>query len=162
MSTVKPLYGSNTQTLAATLASLGSAAYHTSAVFNNTSTLFQDVRFQLLWKNGASVGGTASSNIVNVYLVESVDGGTTYSDNATANAAFTPTAGLNMKLLYTLNAPVASTQYRGDVFTIVGGGPMIVLPDFFMLVVFNNTGGTADATAGNFSITYEGVNLQVV
>jgi len=158
MSTVQPLYGSSGQSYSVTLNSLGSAAYKSGAPLHNTS-LFDDYRFQFKWKNGASVSGVPT---VSVYLAESADGGTTYSDGLAASSTVTPTATPNLKLLYQLNCPTASTQYTSDVFWVKSAAGIWTLPDYCFLVFLNGTGGTSDSTAGNFSVWYEGVNPQIV
>lgn len=159
MSVLKPLYGSNNVSIAVALNSLASAVYASSAVIDNTSNLYTDIKVQFIWKNGASVAGTP---IVSVYLAESSNNGTNYSDGVTASATPVPTSPPNMKLLYTLSCPTASTSYTSDPFYIAAGVGLPMLPDKSILVFLNGTGGTSDATAGNFSVFYEGLNLQAV
>jgi len=160
MSTVKPLYGSSNVAITVTLASLANAAYQQSTAVDNTSNLYDEVKVQFKMKTGAVVSG---SPIIQVYLAESADGGTTYSDGATGtNGAMTPTSPPNMKLLYTLACPVAATSYTSDPFYIKSAGGIWVMPDHWSVVFFNGTGGTLDSTGGNFSVFYEGLNTQIV
>jgi hypothetical protein len=159
MSTVKPLYGSNNQAYTVTLNSLANNAYASGQVFDNTSSLFDDVKFQFKWKNAGTVSGVPT---VAVYMAETANGGTNYSDGVTASGTPTPTVPPNMKLLYVLQAPTASTAYVSDCFYVRSAAQISTLPDKFILVFLNSTGGTSDSTAGNFSVFSEGLNPQIV
>lgn len=158
-STVKPLYGSNNIAITCTLTSLASAAYRGSAGIDNTTNLYSGGKFQFKMKTGATVAGTPT---MSVWLAESADGGTTYSDGlAAGDAVVTPTANPNLKLLYVLNCPTAATAYKSDAFYLDASG-LWLMPDKFMLVFQNSTGGALDATAGNFAVWYAGYNTQIV
>lgn len=159
MSTVKPLYGSNNVAITVTLASLANAAYRQSAAVDNTANLYDEVKVQFKIKTG-TVAGTPT---ISLYLADSADGGTTYSDGASgSDAAFTPTSPPNLKLLYVLACPTAATAYKSDTVYVKSAAGIWVMPDHWSLVFLNNTGGTLDATGANFSVFYEGLNPQIV
>jgi hypothetical protein len=160
VSTVKPLYGTNNVTITCTLTSLANAAYRQSTAVDNTSNLYDEVKCQFIVKTGATVSGTPT---ISVYLYDSADGGTTYSDGASGtDGTMTPTATPNLKLLYVLSCPTASTVYKSDTFYVKSAAGLWVMPDHWGLVFLNNTGGALDATGATNKVVYEGLNPQIV
>lgn len=149
-------YGTSNQTITITLASLASLAQRASTVVDNTSNKFRDTLVQLTIKTGAS--GTSISGIVNVYAYGTTDGGTTYGEGATGtDASITLTSPPNLKLIGTINAVANATTYKSN--------PMAVsaafngrLPDHWGIVVENKALAALDTTAGNFKVTYQGIN----
>lgn len=160
MSIVKPLYGSNNVAIACTLASLASAAFRASAAVDNTTNLYDDVKVQFTLHSAAS-GTIGPSPVVNVYLAESANGGTTYSDGlAAGDGLVTPTNPPNLKLLYTLNTPVVNTAYTSDPFYVRSAAGISEMPDHWFLVFQNLTGLALGATAS--TLFYEGLNPQII
>jgi hypothetical protein len=160
MSTVKPLYGSNNQPITITLASLANGAYRACAAIDNTANLFDDIKVQFKAKTGASVAGTP---IITVFMGESADGGTNYSDGITpADAVVTPSSPPNLKYLGTLSTPVAATAYVSDPFSFKRDVGLWTVPDKWFLVFLNGTGAALDATNGSFSVFWAGINPQIV
>lgn len=160
MSTLKTLYGSNGQAITITLAGLGNGSSRESTAVDNSSNLYLDVLVELKIKTGGS--GTSTAGYLNVYAYGTANGGTNYTDGATgSDAAFTPTSPTNLKLIGVINAVANATTYIGGPFSLAAafGG---VLPDHWGIVVQNNTGGTLDSTGGNFSVFYQGIQLQSV
>jgi hypothetical protein len=151
-------YGTNNQAITITLASLGSTSQRQSTAIDNTSNTFIDALVFLIIKTGAS--GTTSTGFLNVYAFGTADGGTNYSDNAGASdAAITLTAPPNMRLIGSINAVANATTYKAGPFSVAAafGG---TLPDHWGIVVDNETGHALDATSGNFSVFYQGVEGQ--
>src|ERR1700761_816493 len=78
MATVKTAF-TNAQAVTITLASLANATVVASSAIDNSVNLFVDAIVKVQVKTGAS--GTSASGFLNVWLVRSTDGGTSYSDN---------------------------------------------------------------------------------
>jgi hypothetical protein len=153
--TFEAKYGSNNQALTCTLASLANNGQRQSTAVDNTSNLFLDALVSVNIKTGSS--GTSSTGYVNLYACGTVDGGTNYTENAGAtDAAITLTAPPNARLIGVINAVGNATTYKGGPFSVAAafGG---VLPDHWLIVVENKTGGTLDATEGNHFKAYQGV-----
>lgn len=73
MSVVKPVYGTNNQTITCTFTSLSNNSARCAAVVDNTSALFLDALVQVLVKSGAA--STLSTGVVNVYAYGTSNGG---------------------------------------------------------------------------------------
>lgn len=158
--TIKALYGTNNQAITISLASLTNTSAQQSTAIDNSSNLFLDALVTVKVKSGAS--GTSSTGAVRVYAYGTTDGGTTYSDGASGtNGSITLTSPANMRLIGLINVVANATSYVGGPFSVAAafGG---VLPDHWGIVVENVTGATLDATAGNFAVTYQGVQAQSV
>lgn len=160
MATIKPLYGSNGQGITVTLASLSSASARASATIDNTTNLFDDVLVQLIIKSGAS--GVTSTGVVNVYAAGSVDGGTTFAENATgSDAGITLTVPPNAKLIGQINMVATAHTYYSEPFSVASAFNG-VLPQKFVIIVENQSGGAFDATEANHTKQYQGVQYQSV
>jgi hypothetical protein len=160
MSVIKNLYGSSNVTITApsavnSLANNGQVAY---PAVDNTSNLFLDALVFVKVKTGGS--GTTSNGIVNVYAAGTADGGTTYSDGITPNGSVTLTSNPNVRLIGSVNCTVNSTVYDSTPMSVAAafGG---ILPDHWVIIIENKTGGTLDASAGS-SAFYQGLQNQVV
>ena len=142
MATIRQNLTSN-QAITITLASLANAATAVSSAIDNSTNLFIGADVQIKFKTGGSVSG---SGTLDVYLLRSLDGtGTLYDDSVSATAT----------LIDNFPATVATT-------TQVVSMSIEVLPSRWKLMVVNNTGGTLDATGGNFSVIFEGKKLETV
>ena len=130
----------NAQSVTITLASLGNAATALSNAIDNSANKFVSMLLQLKIKTGSS--GAGATGYIKVYLVTSADGGTTY-DDSNANAI----------LLGTFSLTANSTTY---IFSMDTGALGITLPDYFKILVDNETGTTLDGTAGNHSAKFLG------
>lgn len=151
-SNVKSAFGSNNQSITCTITSLANSAQRASVAIDNTTNLFLDSLVFVKAKSGAS--GTATSGTINVYACGTADGGTTYTDNVSSgDATVTLTAPPNAKLIGVINAVANAVIYAGGPFSVAQafGG---ILPDHWLIIVENKTGGTLDATTG--SVWYQG------
>lgn len=160
MSDIKTKYGSHSQALTITIASLANNAARESTVVDNGTNLFLDALVSLKIKTGAGTPGAGP--VVNVYAYGTVNDGTDYSDGATgSDAAITLTSPPNVRLIGVINTPAASTTYKGGPFSVAAafGG---VLPAKWGIIIENKEGQTLDATGGNHSATYQGVLAQSV
>jgi hypothetical protein len=127
----------DSNTITATLNSVATNTFVTSSAIDNSANLYVNARIQLKWKTGAA--GTSATGYVNVYLIASADGGTTYDDN-------------NKLLIGQLPVIANATTYIGSFST----APFGDLPSHFKIGVENQGGGTSDTTAGNFLLQYAG------
>lgn len=158
MATVKPSYPATGTALTCTIASLTNNSQRQSTAVDNTSNLYEDVTVQLVTKTASSA--TSATGVVNVYVLTSSDGGTTYGENAGASdAAITLTAPPNAFLLFSLNTVANSTTYKSDAYSIKQA--LGFMPDHWVLVVENKSGATLDATGGNHSLKYAGLNTTI-
>jgi hypothetical protein len=160
-STIKPLYGTNNQTITITLASLANAAARASTVIDNTSTLYDDANIFI--KVTTAAAGTSTTGFLNVYGYGTVDGGTTYPEAITGtDAGITLTSPPNLVLIAQVHANTnAATKTYGP-FSFCRMYGLDRLPAKWGIVITNSTGATLNATAGNFSVTYQGINGQLV
>lgn len=155
MATLKEQLTTGTFTI--TLASLASGAWRQSNFVDNSSNLFDDVFIKLQAKTGATAAGT-----VDLWVYDSIDGGTLYSDGASgSDAAFTPTATPNIIFIGSLNTPTATTQYTSPSFSLAAKYGSNI-PQRFGLIVHNTNGGALDATEGNFTKEWMGLTYQSV
>lgn len=151
---IKQKFGTSS-TLTISLASLANAGGRESTAVNNSSDLFSDVL--VLIKSRSPASGTSSTGYLLIYAYGSIDGGTTYSGNATgSDANITP---INMNLIGRVDMVANGTDYKSPVMSIAAafGG---VMPARWGIVVVNNSGGTLDSTSGNHVATYQGVYAQ--
>ena len=140
MATAKQVYTPN-QTVTITLASLANGATAVSSAIDNSTNGYLSAEFQIKVRTG-TVAGTPT---VSVYLLRSVDGGTDYDDSTNVN---------NPELMRQINTPTASTTYISSV-------RVESLPQYFKVMVVNNSGGALDSTGSNHSIKYCAKTLQV-
>lgn len=94
-----------------------------------------------------------------IWAYGSSDGGTTYTERVTgSDAAFTRKDPSNLKLVGTMAMPSNATIYQGT-FAIANafGG---VLPQWWGIVVNNDSGVALSANAGNNKAFYQGLTLQ--
>ena len=155
---IKEKFGTNGQTITITVASLANNSARQSTVIDNSTNLFQDALAQFKLKTGAS--GVSSNGYVAVYAIATVDGGTTYNENAGAtDAAITLTVPPNAVLVGRINCVANATTYYSPPFSIAAafGG---VLPEKWGVIVENKTGAALDSTAGNHTAKYQGVYSQ--
>lgn len=152
---IKQKFGTSNQALTLGIASLTNGGGRQSTAVDNTSNLFADVLLMIKSRTGSS--GTSSNGYMLIYAYGSVDGGSSYSGNATGtDGALTPA---NMNLIGRIDMVANSTDYKSPVMSIAAafGG---VMPAFWGIVVVNNTGATIDSTAGNHAAIWQGVLAQ--
>lgn len=152
---IKQKFGTSNQTLTISLASLANAAGRESTAVDNSSNLFSDVL--LMIKSRSASSGTSSAGYLLIYAYGSVDGGTSYSGNASgSDAAITP---INMNIIGRVDMTANSTDYKSPIMSIAAafGG---VMPARWGIVVVNNTGATLDSTGGNHAAIWQGVLAQ--
>ena len=156
MGEIRILYGTSNQAITVTLNSLAAAAARAGASVSNTTNKFQDVLIQLIVRTAA--GTVAAEKAVKVYAYGTVDGATTYSDNAVGtDVAHTLTVPPNTVLIGIINVAVADTIYESHPFSLASafGG---VVPDNWGIIVENQT-GLALNSAGN-SAFYQGIKTE--
>jgi hypothetical protein len=142
MATIKPAYtSSNAVTI--TLASLANGSTNTSNALDNSTSLYDDANVQVKVKTGAS--GVSATGYINVYYLASADGGTTYDSNNRLLFQFPATA----------NATTYVASRRLGEFGIIPG-------KFWKIAVENRSGAALDATAGNHSLVFEGIQFTSV
>lgn len=157
---LKPFYGSSGQALTITLASLANAGARASTAVDNTVNLFEDVLFFV--KTTSAAAGTSATGFVNIYGYGTVDGGTTYPEAITGtDAAATLSAPPNLVLLAQLTVNTNAKTFTAGPFSFCRLYGIDRLPARWGLVFVNQSGATLNATAGNHSITYQGVNGQI-
>jgi hypothetical protein len=152
---IKQKFGASAQALTITLTSLASAAGRESTAVDNSSNLYSDVLIMVKSRTGAS--GTSSTGYMTVYAYGSVDGGSTYSGNATgSDAGITPQ---NMNSIGRIDMVANSTNYRSPIMSLAAafGG---VMPERWGVVIVNNTGATIDGTGSNHAVLWQGVYAQ--
>ncbi len=150
--TFRQQYAASPTALTITVASLTNNSARQSTAVDNSSTKYDRGKIVVKLKSGGS--GTSSSGYVNVYIAESVDGGTTYAENAGASdAAITLASPTNLRQIGTVNVVANGTTY-------IAAFDTYNLPDHFVIVVENKTGGTLDSTGGNHSVTFQGINAE--
>lgn len=157
---IKEKFGANGQTITITVASLANNSARQCTVIDNSTNVFLDALVQLKLKTAAA--STSATGYVNVYAFGTVDGGTTYTENAGAtDAAITLTSPPNAVLIGRINCVANATTYYSSPMSVAAafGG---VLPEKWGIIVENKTGATLDATAGNHAVKYQGVLNQSV
>jgi hypothetical protein len=153
MAVIKPKYAAAT-TVTISPASLANAAYRQSTAINNSVNRYYDGKLVVSVKTGTSV---AATGYFTVWGYGSVDGGTVYTGGASGtDGALTPSSPPNLVYIGTIHAVADSTAYTGGPFPLgkaFGGA----LPEYFGIVLQNNTGSTASATGGDyvFKIQFE-------
>lgn len=140
MATAKQVYTSN-QTVTITLASLANGATAVSSAIDNSTSGFLSAEAQIKIKT-TTVAGTPT---VSIYLLRSIDGGTIYDDSTNVN---------NPELIRQMSTPSATTTY-------ITSARVESLPEFFKVMVVNNTGAALDSTAGNHYIKFCAKTVQV-
>ena len=162
MTTLKPLYGTNTA-LACTTTALASdtnlLSGRTSAAAVNSTDLADD---SLLGGTIATTGTPTAGTVIEVWLYGSWNGGTNYSAGAGGtDAAFSP-ATLGVKQLMVLATVVNQTDTTARTYPI---GPLSVaqafggtMPDHWGFYVVQNTGTTLGATTMSYTpVQYQNV-----
>lgn len=132
----------NSQAITITLASLANNTAVASSAIDNSTNKFVEAVIQLKVRTNAA--GTSATGVVNVFLVRSADGGTTYDDSTRVYLGQLPTIA---------NA----TTYIGSFSTAPVGG----LGSHWKLGVENRSGAALDSTAGNHSASFAGIKYDV-
>lgn len=135
----------NNQTITITLASLADGATATSSTIDNSTTKYLHCDLQMKMRSGdPDVSGTGT---VTLYILRSIDGGTTFDD-----------IGTNTDILGIFNVVDNNTDYIFSIDTSTIG----ILPEYWRLVVLNSTGDAFDSTGSNFYVKFVGKKLQTV
>lgn len=155
MSNVKREFGTASQAITITAASLATGSARESTAIDNTSNKFLDAMVYLALKLQA--GSPASNKRINVYFYASEDG-TNYSDNATgSDAALTMRNPTNLFGPFVINTPDSGAlTYKAVIPSVASyfGG---VLPPKWGIVVQNQTNIALDSTEGNHTKEYRGL-----
>lgn len=151
-STITELLTNNQSLTASGLVSLANGSYYAlDPIFNITNQDF-DVGFQLSIKTGTS--GVSATGTVGIYAAYSADGGTTYPDGYVGTAgAITPVSTPNSRLIGQFNAVANGVEYASNMISVAAGNGY--LPGATGLIIYNNTGASFSAVAGNFKAIYE-------
>lgn len=128
----------NSQSITATLTSLGSGSSVTSSAIDNSTNKFLSALVSVQVKTNAA--GTSATGSVSVFLVRSVDGASTYDD------------GLFLGSL----ATVANATTYKRIFSTEPLGP---LGSSWKIIVTNNSGAALDASVG--AAAFAGVKIDV-
>jgi len=145
-------FGTSGQTLTISMAGVVANAGRESTAVDNSTNKWVDAQLVVKIKTGGS--GTSATGMVNIYAYGSVDGGSTYSGNATGtDGACTPT---NMVQIGSIAVSANATEYKSAVLSVAAafGGS---LPERWGIAILNLTGATLDATGGNFFAKWQGV-----
>lgn len=138
MATAKPSYSSQVDITPAGLQSLANGSSVATAAQTNASNLYQDVEVTV------AIAGTAAATAhADVYLLSSQD-----------NSNFDTQASAQYLGSITLSA---TPQQR--TFSILGQTGMLAIPEYYEIMVVNNT-GAALAASGN-AIKVVGVNTTI-
>lgn len=149
-SVIEQDYGTSNQSITCTITSLANNGQRASTAIDNTGNLFFGAKIFLKIKSASS--STSATGVVNVYLYETADGGTTYSENASGtDASITLTSPPNVRLIGVVNVVANSTTYY-CCLTVWD------LPDHWGIIVENKSGATLDASVG--SAWYQGLKQQ--
>jgi hypothetical protein len=158
---IKQVYGSASQGITCTLASLASSATaaREATVIDNTSNLFDDALVYLKLK--LQTGTPANDKAIYVYFYCSEDG-SNYTDNVTgADAAVTLRVPTNLFGPFIVQCPDSGgLSYKVIIPSVAGffGGR---LPPKWGIVIRNYTGIALDATEGNHTKEYRGIYRNV-
>lgn len=154
---LKQKFGTSNQSITCGIASLANNSLRQSTYVDNATNLYMDVLVFVKVKSGAS--GTSTSGYINVYAYATADGGSTYTDGASgSDSAITPTSPTNLKFIGMVNVVANATTYYGGPFSLAAAFGCV--PERWGIVIENKTGGTLDTTAGNHSVTYQGLLQQ--
>jgi len=140
MPVAKQVYTPN-QTVTITLASLANGSTAVSNVIDNSTNGYLSAEFQIKIMTG-TVAGVPT---VSVYILRSVDGGTDYDDSTNVN---------NPELMRQISTPSSTTAYTSSV-------RVESLPQYFKIMVVNNTGGALDSTGSNHYVKYCAKTIQI-
>jgi hypothetical protein len=152
-------YGTASQGITCTLASLATAGARECTAIVNTSNLFLDAIVYLAV--AIQTGTPASDKRVNVWFYGSEDGNN-YGDNATGtDAAVTMRSPSNLMGPFVINVPSGATTYKAIISSVAEffGG---VLPPKWGIVVENRTNLTFSATESDHTKEYRGVLETIV
>jgi hypothetical protein len=112
-----------------------------SSAIDNSTNGYLSAEFQIRVRTG-TVAGTPT---VTVYILRSIDGGTDYDDSTNVN---------NPEVLRQISTPTATTTYTSSI-------RVESLPQYFKIMLVNNTGGALDSTGSNHYIKYCAKTIQV-
>lgn len=160
--TIKPIYGTDGVAVTITLAGLTTNASREAAAVDNSTNLFLDAYVMLKLKTGTGTINTGDPYVY-VYAIGSDDSGTTWPDPATgSDAAITISNNTKAHLLGAINTPAQTTSYVGGPWSLLSAFGGVAIPKKWSIVVYNNCGVSLDATVGNFALTYQGIQAQIV
>lgn len=145
-----------TETNFGTLSNLHSLANNAAkplGAVDNSSTKALNYRIWLQFTLNSS--GVSATGTVEIYLIESTDGGTDYTDGISPTTTSDIASSLkNAKLMAVLNAN-ANSQVVRYAFDVLGDwrGCMRDCPKHFSIVVVNKSGATLASSGGEATYT---------
>jgi hypothetical protein len=158
--TVAPAYGT-TGSLTITIASLTNASARASTVVDNTSTKFDDVF--IFVKTTSAAAATSATGYVNIWGYAGMSGQTTFAEGFVGtDAALTMSSPPNLQMIGQVTVNANSKTYWAGPFSFCRTYGLERLPPQWGIVFENRSGATLNATAGNHSITWQGVNGKLI
>lgn len=147
---IKTKWGTSNQAITVTLASLANGSARQSAAIDFSSLDPEKVLVSFKVKTGAS--GVAANGVVNVYVLGTVDGGSSYAaGGGGSDAAFTIQGNEAFLGCIQANANASSFQKIMELSAAFNGA----MPDHVQFVLENKTGAALDSTEGNHSKAYQ-------
>ncbi len=162
MATRKIAYGAATSfSSSANTQSLANNAAKPLGKVSNNSTLAIDYTFSLEFKLGSS--GVSATGTVEIWLIESTDD-SDYTDGINPDSSSDIASSIkNARLLSILTAN-ANSQVIKWVQGLVGAGmpaPVTACPQYWAVIVYNKSGATMSATAGDHDSKYQAITETV-
>lgn len=144
MATVE-LNFTNNNTITITLDSLANGSRATSNTIDNSSDRFlsADIQFKIT----TAAAGVSATGTVTVYIIRSVDGGSTFDDSSD-----------NSEVLGVFNANANATTYYFSVDSNVSGS----LASHWKVALKNDSGAAFNATPANFYAKFAGKKFNIV
>jgi hypothetical protein len=156
----KLAFGSASQGITITLASLAQAAARQSTAIDNTSNLFLDAMVYLAIP--ILTGTPGSDKAIYIYAFGSEDG-TNYDDNAGAtDAAITLRVPSNLRFLDVILTPDSGALTYKKVIPSVARAFGGILPPKWGIVIKNMTNLAFNATEGNLIKEYRGIYETII
>jgi len=143
------VYGTKTN-ITITLASLTDTSLRQSASVDNGTNGAIDT---LIGGKITTGTGSSTNDFIDIYAAGSLDGGTTFSGDASGSDAAYSGVTENLKFLGRISTETASTTYEFGPFSLAAafGGSM---PEDWAIVVDNESDSTLSATGGNHEVHY--------
>lgn len=132
----------NSQTVTITIASLANNTAVASSAIDNSTNKFLEALVYIKVKSNAA--GTSAVGLVNVFVVRSPDGGTTYDDTTR-----------------TLIGTIPLTANATTVSGVFSTAPTGALGTHWKVSIENRSGAALDATGGSHAASFAGVKYNV-
>lgn len=139
--------------LTITLASLANASIRCSVSVSNDSNGYIDV---LVGGKVTTDPLTSTGDYIDVYAAGSIDGGTTFSGDATGTDVDFAGVTENLKFVGRIATESASTTYEFGPFSLASafGG---TVPEDWCILIDNESDDALDSVAGGHEVHYQGI-----